>query len=146
MKHTSGHIHLDARIGSQLGGMSLVACHAMGNKLIDSRIIRHYKTVEPPLITKHILIKEFTGSARHTGNLIEGSHESSHTRIFGSLERREINIAQRALRHISRIIITTSFSSTICTEVFGASQHLVQPHQVFGLLTLETAYTCGREQ
>src|SRR6185369_17425176 len=88
-------------------------------------VIADNESIKLPLVSQHLCQHEGICRSRDTVDGIERAHQRADTRIDSGLERRQVDLAQRVLGKIGRIVVATSFRGAIRYKVFRAREDLV---------------------
>ena len=111
------HVHVNTRQKRFASGCSSVIGDAVLDELVDRVVVAYYKSAEFPLVPQHTRQGE---GVRRGGDLIkrvESAHQRGSARIHGRLEGRQVNLAQRALRHVHGVIVASAFRGPVADVV-----------------------------
>jgi hypothetical protein len=65
-----------------------------------------------------------------SADLVERAHQAAHARVDRRLERRQVHVAQGAVRDIDHVVIAAGFRAAVGREVLGRSEDILleSPH------------------
>ena len=92
----------------------------MGDELPDCAVITDDKAAELPLVPEHLGQRE---SVRRGGDFVQGvesAHQRGGARIDGCFERRQVDLAKRALRHVHGVVVPPAFRRSVGDVVLRA--------------------------
>jgi hypothetical protein len=76
---------------------TLVVRDAVEHDLPDGGPVAPDQALEIPLVAQHRREREVVGARRHPVDGVEGGHERPRPLIHGGVERREVDVPERAL-------------------------------------------------
>ena len=118
------HVHVHACQHALLRRLFQVRGTAMGDQLGNGVPVAQHHPLKAPLLAQHGVQNEGIGRGRDAGNLVEGRHDRTRALLKGRLERGQVDVAERALRDIHRIIVLARFGRAIGRIVLGAGYQL----------------------
>ena len=117
------HIHIHAGVHGLFGHVLAVHAKSMIDHLSHGVPVGDYQAVEAPFAAEDVLHHEGIARGRHAVVVVEGSHQCHGARLDGSLERRQIHIAQLALGEVGAVVVTAAFGSSIAHEMLDTGGH-----------------------
>ncbi|MNV21021.1 hypothetical protein D3C71_1119450 [compost metagenome] len=136
------HAHVGAGHEGQLGGLAAVGGVAVLDELFVGRVVGHHEALELPLVAQHAGEQRGVGGRGHAADLVEGAHDRQRARIDRRTERRQVDLAQRALGDFARVVVEPALGRAVGREVLGRGQHRVGVREV---AALEAAHARRRE-
>ena len=124
------HVHVDASIEPELPCVGPRARDAVGQQLFDARPIAHDESPKLPLVAEQRRHEPAVRVARDAGDLVEGGHDAAGARVHRRPERRQVDLPQRALRHVHRVVVPPTFGAAVCREVLDGGHHRLRRAQV----------------
>ena len=110
-------IHVDTRQDAQSHGVLEVAGHSVLHQFADGVEVAHHRPGEPPLLPQHRAQQEGVAGARHAADLVERAHGRIGPGVERRLERRQVDVAQRALRDVDRVVVAAGFGGPVAGVV-----------------------------
>src|SRR5712671_3460911 len=96
----------------------------MINKLLYRGVVADDETIKLPFTTQDPGKREWIRRSWHTVQVIKGAHHCARAGINSGFEGREVNLAQRLLRHVRGVVIASPFRGAIRHPMFGAGENL----------------------
>src|SRR5689334_2293817 len=137
------HLHVDTRIQSCGRCFFFIRGDAVIDQLAHRRVITDDKPIKLPLVSQNLRERKRIRRRRHTIDRIERTHQRPDTSIDSSLERRQIDLTQRVLGKIYRVVVPTTFRGAIRYEVFCTREDLVCGAVI---ITLKPTHTRARKR
>ena len=118
------HVHVNSRFEGA-GRHLLQVAYAVGNHLVDARVVGHDKAVELPLVAQQVGHQPTVGRGGHPVDLVERGHDAACSRLNGCLVGQEIFVVHAVAAHVDRVIVASGLRGAVECEVLDASHDLV---------------------
>src|SRR6185436_1427780 len=120
IEQTTDHLHINTGIQRRLGRVTIVRHETMINQLFNRRVVTHNEAIKLPFTTQHFSKGERIRRCRNTVEIIERTHQRSNTSINRRMKGWKVDLAQRLLRHVGRVVVATSLCCSIGDPVLSA--------------------------
>ena len=114
------HIHVDTGIHGLAGHVLAVGTEAVGNHLAHRVPVGYHQPVETPFVPEHILQDKSIACGRHAVVVVERSHQCQGAGLDGRFKRRQVDVAQLALRQEGAVVVTATLRRTIAHKMLDA--------------------------
>ncbi len=135
-KEIAFHVHVHARLKG-LARHGWPVADGVVLQLTDSAPIRNHKAVKAPLSAQDLGEDERVGGGRNAVDGIERTHDGSHSRLYRSVVRREVDLAQRLLAHVGCVVIAPCDGGAVRGEVLDACRDRIELRKIALLIALD---------
>ena len=92
----------------------------MWDQLADRAPVGDHEALESPFALEDSALQVDAGGGRRTADLVEGVHQRCDARFDRRPERRQHDVAQRALGDVDGVVVAAAFGEAIAGVVLGA--------------------------
>ena len=117
------HVHIHTGVHGLFGHVLAVGAESVVDHLTHGIPVGNHQAVEAPFAAEDVLHHEGVTRGRHAVVVVEGGHQRHGAGLDGSLERRQIHIAQLALSEVGAVVVTAAFGSAVTHEMLYAGGH-----------------------
>ena len=140
------HVHVDACLGGNGGGVAQIGAMTLRNHLHDGTPVADHHAVPAPFVAQDVAKQIAAGIGRYIVDFIERAHECGGTGFCSLFERRKDDVAQARFGHPHTVVVLAVFRESVGGEMLGAGSHGVRAAEVVGLIAAYHGFAKNRGQ
>ena len=143
MRH---HVHFHAGGDGLTRGRGGIERDAVIDQLHHGGVVADDEAVEAPLAAQHLRQKEWIRACRHAIEGVEGAHHGGRAGLDCSMVGRQIDLAERDLRHVGGVVLAAGLSGAVSGKVFYRSSYAAGLGEIIPLVAADVGTGHGRAQ